>query len=136
VSNPWDLLYYYKARVVEVIDAETIVLDIDRGFGDWAMGTSRPGDMVPADYPQGVYRMHGIKATDRATDPTLFSEARSRVEELLALNAHREVVVRTHRTKDSTAVGYAVDLYVCVASETMCVNEQLVREGLAKARDR
>ena len=27
--------YYYKCRVVRVIDGDTIVVDIDQGFNDW-----------------------------------------------------------------------------------------------------
>lgn len=134
MRSPWDLLHYYKARVVEVVDAETLALDLDLGFGGWALATSHPGGDQAAAFPQGMYRMHGIKAPCRTQDPTLFSEARSRVEELLALNMHREVVVRTHKLNDSTALGYAVELFVCISGETMNVNEQLVGEGLVKAR--
>ena len=57
------ILYTYKAKLVRVIDADTVILELDRGFGDYSIKTVR---LAGIDAPElrGKDKEKGIKAKE------------------------------------------------------------------------
>jgi len=65
-----DKLYYYRATLIRVVDADTIEVMIDKGFGDFKGGTRRRKPTlrlarIDAWEQRGEERPRGLDATAR-----------------------------------------------------------------------
>lgn len=130
--EPWDLLHYYQARVVDVIDGDTIALDVDLGYGTWNLASKLPGGRR-ARYPQGVHRLSGISTPQRKTDPHGWAQVRARTLELLALSVEGDTVWIRVVGRD-TLGRWEARVWVRTGHGSLEINQQLLDEGLAISR--
>lgn len=127
-------LYCYKARVFEVIDGDSLRMDIDKGFTDWRLCTRTPGGDDKLKYPQGVYRLYGVNAPEKRDDAARWGQARARVLELLSLNQGGDsVIVQTFPDAGQGGFGrWLVKVYIHGPDgRWLELGEQLLAEGLA-----
>ena len=111
-------IYTYSALMTRVVDGDTLVLDVDCGFGIWHDPT---------------IRLRGIDAPEMSTSKGL--EVQAILEETLSQWPH--VVIST-RTRDKYG-RYLADLFhlpgeteaARVLERGTCLNEELVAKGLA-----
>jgi micrococcal nuclease len=96
-------MYEYKARLVRVVDGDTVRLDLDLGFRLWRLNET--------------YRLNRINA------PEHDESARKALED--KLRSANELVVRTH--KDDKYRRYLIELY----ADGENVNDWLVSSGYA-----
>lgn len=120
-----DKLYHYKAEWVRVIDGDSVVLHIDKGFGDWALATRTPTAEKEAPYPQGRYRLYGINTPEKGRPG--WHEAKDRAEALLAMsNEGRVVYVKTYKVGGRGRM--LVDVFIPTDNEMIHLNQQLLDE--------
>lgn len=104
-------LYGYKARVVRVVDGDTLVLDVDLGFSVVLKGQT--------------LRMARVNAPERK-GATLTAGDKSK-EALRARLEGKEVTIRTFRGGEDKYGRILADVYL----DGECVNDWLLQEGLA-----
>lgn len=110
-------MYEYQAKVVRVIDGDTVTLDIDLGFG--IVMTNTTVRLYGVDTPE----LHSSNPEERAT-------ARRAKEILEHLLSSKTVVVQTLKDKDDK---YGRLLAVIKSAEDKVpVNQVLIELGLAK----
>ena len=111
-------LYYYVAKVVRIIDGDTIVLDIDLGFN-----TIRHNEHC---------RLFGINAPETRTKDLEEKErgliSKNRLEELCPVGT--EILIKTRTPKDKYG-RYLVSLFPR-GFHLPSVNEILLKEHLAE----
>jgi len=73
-------LYHYKAKLVRVIDGDTIIVTIDRGFSDFSQKTLRI-NRIDTPEIRGPERQNGLLA-------------KSEVETLIS---NRELIIKSHK---------------------------------------
>lgn len=111
--NAEDKLYWYRGRVVRVIDGDTVVLDIDLGCG-----VVLEGEHV---------RLAGIDAPEKVgAEKQLGLEARDFLGCLLSPIGSK-VLIRTQKDKRGSFARLLVDIY----RGDVHVNEEMVNEGYA-----
>jgi len=106
-------MYEYKAKLLKVIDGDTIDVMIDLGFDTWI---------------KTRLRLYGINAPE--------SRTRDKAEKELGLKAKEEV--REYLTKDLTLIvkekgkygRYLAEVYP--SNKKMSINDHLLKLGLAK----
>jgi len=112
-------LWHYRARVLHVINGDTLIALVDKGMNDFSVMR---------------FRLHGVDAPE--VDPRVGSNEQRRVERLLgeqvrALLAERleghEVLLRTHMTKKSDK--WLADIFV--PPDTTSINQRLIEAGVA-----
>lgn len=133
--------YVYKAHVQRVVDGDTVKLNLDMGFGDWKLATKGPLTRKEGRYPQGVYRLNGINTPEMREKGG--AEARSRVEQLLALGDDPDSCLV--RTTKHGKFRFLIDMYVPLADNEEdydkdderphWLTESDLRELLAQTKD-
>lgn len=125
-----ELLYWYRAKVVRVVDGDTVSLSVDLGFS-----IQRGSEENPISY-----RLAGINAPEtRGQEREFGLRAKIRLQELLPIGS--EVALHTFRlsTKKKEKVGkygryiaqiWPVDSFGRMAEEPVGVT--LAREGLVR----
>lgn len=108
-----DDLYVYLARIVRVIDGDTIVLDLDLGCEVWLLNQH--------------CRLLGINAPEK-TGGTKANGIASKEHLESLLKGHDTVVVRTIYDKKCTFGRLLVELFVHEDS----VNEEMVEDNFAE----
>jgi len=102
-------MYEYAAQVVRVIDADTVVLDVDLGFD-----TSR----------RDIFRLYGINAAEHGTPSG--DAATAYLTAILTVGL--EITVSTHKDKFDK---YGRMLAVLTTPDGKSVNDELVATGHA-----
>ena len=112
-----DKCYFYKAQVLKVVDGDTIVADIDVGFGFKTSKTK--------------VRLNGIDAGEvHSKDEEIKKKGEAARDWLKNLIEGKEVYVESHGfDKYGRVLGKIFTL------EGACCNEELVKSGLALAYD-
>ena len=109
-------MYTYKAKLLRVIDGDTVDAEIDLGFGV---------------YMKQRVRMFGINTPDSRSKDTDEKEkglaSKQRLTELLT----REFVIETILNKRSKCGRVLGILYIENADSKINVNEQMVADGFA-----
>ena len=113
-----DEFYTFKAKVVRVIDGDTIVFDIDLGFGTWI-------------HDEHV-RLARINAPETRTkdlnEKRLGLASRQLLEELIFSSPEVKLVT----FKDHGKYGrFIADVYVRYQHDWICINDRLVEAGHA-----
>lgn len=108
-------LYAYRAEIVRVIDGDTVVADIDLGFGTWRRGEHLR--LVGLDAPE-------VRGDERERGLVSAEALRTRLD-------GGEVVVCTRRDETGKFGRYLVEIFDDAGS----VNGWLLREGLARPLD-
>lgn len=113
-----EILYHYKAFVLDVYDGDTIRVEIDMGFGLKWRGSDNKGvpiRLYGLDTPElrGEEREDGIKVRDKVRE--------------LILN--KPIILKT--IKDKTGK-YGRYLGIIITEENLNINEWLLTEGYAK----
>lgn len=118
-------LYWYKAKVVKIVDGDTIDLDFDLGMGVHKHERVR---LMGVDTPE----IHGVK---KGTEEHLAGvKAKARV--LLWLGA-KDLLVETIKDRKGKYGRYLARVYFPDAdSNYVCLNDKLLTEGLAKPYDK
>ena len=111
--------YEYHARVTQVVDGDTIVVDIDLGFNVVLSGQSVR--LLGVDTPESrtgdkVEKVFGLASKEYTKD---FVE-----------NCKKEVIVRTHKSDDSEKFGRILGEIINPESKEI-LNNSLVEEGFA-----
>lgn len=107
--------YWYRAELVRVIDGDTIVVDLDKGFGDWSKDKH--------------VRFYGIDAPEMHGDSREAGEAsRQRLIELLP-SAGGIVALHTHKDRTDSWERILADVYTMDGRN---VNQVLLDEGYAE----
>ncbi len=111
-------MYEYRARVLRIVDADTIDVEIDLGFRvktDQRLRLAR----IDAWETRGEEREDGLAAKEF-------------LMEFLANHAGRDyVVLRTNKDKQGKYGRYIAEILVMVDGEEVNVNDKLVKEGHA-----
>lgn len=96
--------FLYRAHLGRVIEANTVLLNLNLGFGNWILGSKWPGG-PDAKHPQGRYRLNGI---DAPRDASVGRAAMDRICELA--QGSSSLLAKT--TKRRGKYPFLVDLYV------------------------
>ena len=116
-------LYWYRARVVRIIDGDSVLLDFDAGFGLWLRGER--------------CRLAGINTPEifGKTEPG-GAEAKAWLEDQISA-CGGDVLVRTEKSKDKFGrwLAWLYSPYSLEHRKADSLNLQMVRLGLAKAYD-
>jgi len=109
-------MYTYKAEVVRVIDGDSVVLNIDLGFGTWLNKQS--------------VRLAGVDAPESRTKDLVEKQfgnlSKQRVISLLPVGS--SVLIRTYRNKGGK---YGRMLVEIITEEELNINDTLIEERLA-----
>ena len=108
-----DQRYTYAARVVRIVDGDTVELDLDLGLNIWAREICRLLG-IDTEELRGKNRMAGLMAS-------------SHLDKLLS--QHSSLVVRTHKDKTGKYGRYLVELWT-VDGENL--NRRMVKDGYAR----
>lgn len=73
-------MYTYKAAVVRIVDGDTLIVDIDLGFGVWLKGQSVRLAKINAPELRGPTKEAGIAAKDFLTKLILNKWVQIRIE--------------------------------------------------------
>lgn len=103
-------MYVYNAKVIRVIDADTVQVTIDLGF---------------SIYTHQTVRLSGIDAPERGTD--LGKEASKYVRNLLPLGA--SIILESQKSEDDKYGRYLARVIFPETKE--CLNDILLAKGLA-----
>lgn len=112
-------LYFYKAIVTDVYDADTITVDISLGFGLWSKGEKIRLSGIDAPEVRGEEREKGIIARDYLRGWIL----------------NKEVLIQTVKDKKGKYGRYLATIWVFNQDLWISVNATLVHEGYAEFKD-
>lgn len=110
--------YIYKAKVLRVVDGDTLVVDIDLGLKVRLKDTIRL-------YGINTPETHGVSKTSAEYKAGMLSK-----ERLIGLVEGKDVYLRTHFDKECKYGRLLADIYV--DGHVDSVNTILLNEGLAK----
>jgi len=118
VTAPSDFLFWYRARVVNVVDGDTLDLETDLGFRV-AFGQR--------------YRLYGVDTRELNDPDPVVRERAVRAKEFVETRVGgSEVVIRTHMDRrDKYERWLAVVYFLEDAGTWRYVNEDLIAEGFA-----
>jgi len=119
MSVPSDFVFWYKAKVVNVVDGDTVDLDTDLGFR--------------ITFRQR-YRLYGVDTPEmNDPDPAVRAMAVKAKEFVLAQVGGKEIVVNTHLDRADKYGRWLALIHVKdAAGAWMDLNAELVRLGLAR----
>jgi micrococcal nuclease len=103
-------LYFYKANLIRVVDGDTVILDVDLGFGLWRKNFS--------------YRLLRINAPELRSEGGLQSKDR-----LIALCDGKQLYVTT--VKADSFGRYLVELMYEENGKFYNINDSMVSQGFA-----
>lgn len=115
-------LWHYRAKLVRVIDGDTIVVDRDKGFGDWALGEHTRLADINAPEPKGDTREAGLAATRYLRD-------------LMAQRVSEWVYLRTKKAKRGKYGRFVARVFIETEDGLVDVCERLVRAGHAEWKE-
>lgn len=104
-------MYEYQCKLVRVIDADTVVLDVDLGWNVWLT--------------KQHCRLRGINAPER------YTEEGKRATEYMHAIVGQEMVITT----DVDKTGSFKRMLVTLFRDGLNINEELVRAGHAVIRE-
>lgn len=104
-------LYVYKAKIVRVVDGDTVDADVDLGFHTWRREERLRLARVNAPEPRGAGKVEGLKSKQWLKD---------RVE-------GREVLIRTIKDRKEKYGRYLVEIFF----EGVNINDELLAKGFA-----
>jgi len=111
--------YWYKAEMVRIIDGDTIVVDLDKGFGDWSKDVH--------------VRLFGIDAPEMRGDSREAGEAaKQRITELLPPKGGM-VAIKSEKDKTDSWDRVLADVYTM---NGIHINQILLAEGFAESWSR
>lgn len=105
-------MYEYKGYVTKVYDGDTITVDIDLGFDILFKNQKIRLSRINTPEVRGEERLAGLKSRDAL---------RERI-----LNKH--IILRTEKDKQGKYGRWLAEIWI----EEECVNDWLIKEGLAK----
>lgn len=111
-------LWHYRALLVRIIDGDTIVVNRDKGFGDWALKEHLRLAGINAQEPKGETREEGLAATRH-------------LAELLARRTSRWLYIRSEKAKKGKYGRYVARLFIETEDGLMDVCEKMVEDGHA-----
>lgn len=106
-------LYWYRAKVIDVYDGDTVTVDIDLGFGMWMRGQK--------------VRLHGIDAPELRGDE--LTEGRESRDYLSLLVLDNVVMLRSYKDKSGKYGRWLADLFL--PGDELSVNQRMVADGKA-----
>jgi len=110
-------LYHYKAKVLEIYDADTIRVEINLGFGFTWRGSDNRGVEI---------RLFGLNAPEmRGTEKETGIKSRDRLREQIL---DKEITLKTIKDKSEKFGRY---LGIIIKKDGTNINEWLISEGLA-----
>jgi endonuclease YncB( thermonuclease family) len=116
-----DRLWHYRAFICRIIDGDTVVALIDKGFGNMQIEKLR---LAGIDTPE--LRPRKGTPEEREAEKVEARKAKERVKELLE---HREVVIRTAKTGKFGR--FLAHIYL-PENKDKTINDLLLEEGLAE----
>jgi len=115
-----DGLYRYKAKLIKVIDGDTVDLDIDLGMNCHHHERIR---LLGINAPE----TYGVKKESEEYKKGFKAKAR-----VLVLLKDRDLIVETYKDKKGKYGRYLAKIYfVEKAGDEICLNDKLIEEGLA-----
>lgn len=108
-------LYHYKAWVTKVYDGDTITVDIDLGFHIWMKKEKIRLYRINTPEVRGVERPEGLKSRDWLREQIL----------------EKEVTLVTYRDRKGKYGRWLADVML----DGICINDELVKQGLAEYKD-
>ena len=112
-----DQLYIYKAKVVRVVDGDTLDVDVDLGMNIRHHMRAR---IASIDAPE----IYGVKKESSEYEAGLLAADRAR-----ELVEGKDVFIRTHRDRKGKYGRYIVDVFLD-ESLTETLSQRLIDEGL------
>lgn len=113
-------MYEYKAQVVRIVDADTLVLDVDLGFNVRIRETIRLA-RVDAWETRGDERIQGTKAKEFVED---------------ILHAVNEVTITTMKDKKGKYGRYIAEVWIPYDGKNANLGDLLVEKGHATEYDK
>jgi hypothetical protein len=114
-DNLLDKLYYYTAKLLRVIDSNTMELEVDLGFGVHYISEVQLTDVIGPS----------IQDEDSAKRERAF-QLKNRITELF-LSTERECVIHSNELNRRIAI---VDVYLRQSGKYINLGHQLLQEGL------
>lgn len=116
-----DNLYWYKALVTRIVDADTIIVDVDKGFDDWRKGLVLRLSRIDAPEKRGAEKEEGLAALDWLTQQ---------------LNVGDQIILKT--LEDDSFGRYIAEVFLLpevVTDTSTNLSDALVKVGHAEYRD-
>jgi micrococcal nuclease len=114
-------LYHYKAKVLEIYDADTIRVELNLGFGLVWRGSDNRGVEI---------RLYGLNAPEmKGSDKNKGTISRDKLREQLL---NQEITLKTIKDKSEKFGRY---LGIIIKEDGTNINEWLINEGLAIKKD-
>jgi len=114
-------LYHYRAKVLEIYDADTIRVELNLGFGLIWRGSDNRGVEI---------RLYGLNAPEmKGSDKTKGTISRDRLREQLL---GQVITLKTIKDKSEKFGRY---LGILIKEDGTNINEWLIKEGLAIKKD-
>ncbi|MFZ2323353.1 MAG: thermonuclease family protein [Ignavibacteriaceae bacterium] len=111
-----NVLYHYKAKIVDVYDGDTCTVDIDLGLHIWIKGEKIRLDRINAPGVRGKERPKGIKSRDY----------------LRSLILDKEVYIETIKDKKEKYGRYLGEIWLKESDNNFInVNDKIVKDGFA-----
>lgn len=127
--KPTDVLYKYRAKVLRVIDGDTVVVEIDHGFNVFSHQTLRLHN-IDAPEVRGDEKVKGKAATDHLIK-LLISHAANYVNGKLKGDCS-VVYIQTHKDKTGKYGRYLAEIWgVDKDGRTINLNEKMISDGYA-----
>lgn len=111
-------LWGYRAKLVRIIDGDTIVVDRDKGFRDWALAEHIRLADINAPEPKGESREAGLAATEH-------------LRQLLEQRTSDWIYLRTKKARRGKYGRFVARVYVYTDDGLLDVCERMVRDGHA-----
>jgi micrococcal nuclease len=114
-------LYHYKAKVLEIYDADTIRVELNLGFGLIWRGSDNRGVEI---------RLFGLNAPEmKGTEKDKGTISRDKLREQIL---NKEITLKTIKDKSEKFGRY---LGIIIKEDGTNINEWLINEGLAIKKD-
>jgi len=110
-----DCLYHYQGDVVKVYDGDTITVDVDLGFHLWMKAEKFRLIRINTPEVRGAERLEGLKSRDWLREQILGKRVR----------------LATYRDKKGKYGRWLANVYL----GEVCLNDELVKQGLAEYKD-
>ena len=113
-------MYEYKAKVLRVVDGDTVDLEVDKGFNTFMRDRFR---LFGIDAPE----TYGVKKTSE--EYAAGQKAKNWLKEKIE---NRSVIVKTHKDKRGKYGRWLAEIFRVVEEEEESVNNQMIKLGLAQ----